>query len=336
MIRAMLAGRGRLLAGAGMGVLLLGVMAAASVPRGPGGAVPAGSSRLAAGAGAPAIGSGDSPAGFWYGTDSWTVTGTGTTAPYHEPVIGGAYGGYLGMAGNWARWQGCGDKNAWSGPDSRQATTDFRSYHLGIGTGVYWFMGGPGVDPRYNGTTGEASAWGRAQAARALLDISRTSGVTYPVVFADVELPGNAPGISPVPDNGWNSVYTSPCSGRVRASFVRPAVDRATLNGFVSYLTGHSRYKPGVYSAPAVWTSIFGTGSASAIPDLYEWTYLSATRSLSRHPAGWCLAGTSTCAHFFGGVSRGSGHALMWQWSGGGGYYNGHGDFDQIDAARTP
>jgi hypothetical protein len=26
----------------------------------------------------------------------------------------------------------------------------------------------------------------------------------------------------------------------------------------------------------------------------------------------------------------------MWQWSGGGGSYNGYGDFDQIDAARTP
>jgi hypothetical protein len=27
-----------------------------------------------------------------------------------------------------------------------------------------------------------------------------------------------------------------------------------------------------------------------------------------------------------------SADALMWQWSGGGGTYNGHGDFDQIDA----
>jgi len=27
---------------------------------------------------------------------------------------------------------------------------------------------------------------------------------------------------------------------------------------------------------------------------------------------------------------------LMWQWSGGGGTFNGHGDFDQIDAHLTP
>ncbi len=29
-------------------------------------------------------------------------------------------------------------------------------------------------------------------------------------------------------------------------------------------------------------------------------------------------------------------YALMWQWSGGGGSSNGYGDFDQIDADRTP
>ena len=51
-------------------------------------------------------------------------------------------------------------------------------------------------------------------------------------------------------------------------------------------------------------------------------------------PSGWCLRGTSTCASFFGGVTRFSPHALMWQWSGGGGVRNGFGDFDQIDASR--
>ena len=61
-----------------------------------------------------------------------------------------------------------------------------------------------------------------------------------------------------------------------------------------------------------------------------------AVYSLSRHPDGWCLEGTTTCAHFFGGQSRGGTYALMWQWSGGGGTVNGHGDFDQIDANLTP
>src|SRR6266567_8022873 len=54
----------------------------------------------------------DSPAGFWYGTDSTTIS-IGGPAPYTEPVIGGPYGGYIGMTGNWATWQGCRTKVVW-------------------------------------------------------------------------------------------------------------------------------------------------------------------------------------------------------------------------------
>jgi hypothetical protein len=39
---------------------------------------------------------GDGTAGFWYRTDSFPVTGQGS-APYHEPVTGGAYDGYVGI-----------------------------------------------------------------------------------------------------------------------------------------------------------------------------------------------------------------------------------------------
>ena len=277
----------------------------------------------------------DSPAGFLYGTDSWPIAVSGS-APYHEPVLGGAYGGYIGMTGNWAQWQGCGDHSAWSPVNSADANVNFSTYHEGIGTGVYWFMGGPGVDPHYNGTTAEARAWGEAQAARALSDIAKIK-VTYPVVFADVELPGNAPGISPAPDNGWNSVYTSTCSGKVRISFVPAAVDQADFKGFTDYIAGHSHFKPGVYSAPSVWASIFGTGSYATVSNsTYEWTYTGDSSSLSPRPTAWCLRGTSTCAHFFGGVTSSQSNAVMWQWSGGGGTYNGFGDFDQIDVARTP
>jgi hypothetical protein len=45
--------------------------------------------------------SGDGPAGFWWGTDSWPVSVAGG-APYRMPYLGGAYGGYIGMAGNLA------------------------------------------------------------------------------------------------------------------------------------------------------------------------------------------------------------------------------------------
>jgi hypothetical protein len=277
---------------------------------------------------------GDSPAGFWYGTDSWPMKVFGP-APYSEPVVGGSYGGYIGMTGNWAAWLGCGDRVAWSSTNSRQANNNKTWHGKGIGTGVYWFMGGPGVDPHYNGTTSQARSWGERQAARALSDIAKLH-VKFPVVFADVELPGSAPGISPAPDNGWNAVYSSPCSGKVSKNFISPAVDRADLDGFYAYLTSHSSYKPGVYSSPAIWGQIFGTGSAATLRGVSEWTYTGDTSSLAHPPSGWCLRSTSVCAHFFGGVGRGDPEALMWQWSGGGGTFNGHGDFDQIDANRAP
>jgi hypothetical protein len=156
--------------------------------------------------------------------------------------------------------------------------------------------------------------------------------VTYPVVFEDVEIPG----IAPAPDNGWNSVYTSPCSGRVKQTYVPTDVDRADFNGYANYITSHSQYKVGVYSSPGIWTSIFGTGPDSLIPNTYEWTYQADTSSLSRVPDGWCLSGTKTCAEFFGGQKSSGKYALMWQWSGGGGTRNGYGDFDQIDGSRTP
>jgi hypothetical protein len=272
----------------------------------------------------------DSPAGFSYGTDSWPVSGTGS-APYKEPVIGGSYGGYIGMAGNWARAEGCKTGNflAWSSANSAQANVNYTKYHIGIGTGVYWYMGGPGVDPHYNGTTTEASNWGARQAALALAVI-KTHAITYPVVWADIEMPE----IAPAPDNGWNSVYSSACAGIVVQDYVPANVDRAELNGFAAYITSHSKYKVGVYSAASIWTSIFGTGTASRIPNTYEWTYLPETSRLSAAPVGWCLRGTSTCAQFFGGQTSSSKYALMWQWSGGGGVTNGVGDFDQIDVAR--
>jgi hypothetical protein len=132
-------------------------------------------------------------------------------------------------------------------------------------------------------------------------------------------------------------MYTSACSGVVKIRSVPTSVDRADLNGFAAYLTSHSSCKVGVYSAPDIWTSIFGTGTAASISNTYEWTYEAFASSLAHPPAGWCLTGSasSVCAPFFGGHTSGDKYALMWQWSGGGSN-KGHGDFDQIDANRTP
>ena len=284
----------------------------------------------AAGAGGAAVQrpAGDGPPGFWWGTDSLPVSVPGS-APYSMPHLGGAYGGYIGMTGNWAYWLGCkGGFIAFSSTNAAQAHTNYVTYHLGVGVGAYWFMGGPGVDPHWNGTAAEASAWGARQAARALADISN-GAFDYKVVWMDVEFPG----IAPATDNGWNSVYTSPCSGVKKQSSIPAAVDRADFNGFANYIAAHSSYKVGVYSSPGVWSSIFGSGTAASIPNTYEWTYEPETASLSNAPYGWCLK-SGGCAQFFGGQTSASKYALMWQWSGGGGVRNGFGDFDQIDSAR--
>jgi hypothetical protein len=289
---------------------------------------------------ASAAPAGDGPPGFWWGTDSLPVTVPGRP-PYQMPFLGGAYGGYIGMTGNWAYWLGCAGQEhflAFSATDNTQAHTDYTTYHTGVGSGAYWFMGGPGVDPDYNGTTAEASTWGARQAARALADIADSHTFDYKVVWMDIELPG----ITPAPDNGWNSVYTSSCSGVVKQSYVSVSLDRADFNGFAGYVAAHSPDKVGVYSSAGVWASIFGTGTDSLIPDTYEWTYEPETTNYSgAYPYGWCLDhGAGPCAQFFGGQTSDSPYALMWQWSGGGGATNGiggfNGDLDTIDGARLP
>ena len=268
--------------------------------------------------------------GFAYGTDSWPITIV-NHYPVQEPVIGSNYGGYTGMLGNWARTEGCRTGNflAFTPVNAGQANANLARYNIGTGTGMYWYMGGPGVDPHYNGTTTEATRWGQQQAAWALA-AAKGRGIPYPVLWADIEMPL----IAPAPDNGWNSVYTAPCSGVTRASFVPAIVDRAVFNGFANYVTAHSRFKVGVYSDAQVWSAIFGAGSAASLTNTYEWTYWPETSNLSSAPTGWCLHRSSTCARFFGGQTSASKYALMWQWSGGGGVTNGHGDFDQIDVAR--
>jgi hypothetical protein len=277
-----------------------------------------------------AAGPAASNTGFVYGTDSWPITISGS-APYKEPAIGGSYGGYMGMAGNWARQEGCKTGNflAWAPANANQANINYKNHHVGVGTGVYWYMGGPGVDPHYNGTSTEAYAWGKQQAAWTLAAI-KGRYIPWPIIWADIELPG----IAPAPDNGWDSVYTSPCSGSKKASSVAAVVDRSVLNGYASYLTSHSKYQLGVYSSPLIWPSIFGTGSYARLPNAFEWTYSPETANLAAKPSGWCLHGSTSCAQFFGGQTSASGYAVMWQWSGGGGIRNAYGDFDQIDAFR--
>src|SRR5689334_17462415 len=200
---------------------------------------------------------GDAPPGFWWGTDSFNVSVPGK-GPYSMPFLGGAYGGYIGMTGNWAYWQGCSGQEhfiAYSSANAAQAHTNFVTYHKGVGRGAYWFMGGPGVDPHWNGTAAEAYKWGAQQASRALIDIANGGGIDYPVVWMDIEIPG----IGPATDNGWNTVYTTPCSGRVKQQHILASIDRADFNGFYDYVTRTP--STGRVSTPPSWC---GTRSSAA------------------------------------------------------------------------
>ena len=243
------------------------------------------------------------------------------------PGIGGAYGGYVGMTGSWSYWLGChGGFLAWSSANSAQADTNYTKYGQGIGTVRYWFMGGPGVDPGYNGTAAEAAAWGARQAARTLINMA--NGARH--------LPGRIHGHRIA--RGCARVRQR-LGGRIQLAVQRDQeTHRLARRGpgrlqRVLELHRHPLgYKVGVYAAPGIWTPIFGTGSAASIPHTYEWTYEPETASLANAPPGWCLK-SGGCAEFFGGVTSSSPYALMWQWSGGGGVSNAIGDFDQIDGA---
>lgn len=274
-----------------------------------------------------------SPARFLTATDSATVP-VGRSGPYVAPVVGGAYGGYLGMVGDWARWQGCAPYGlAWSASDAGAARAEWSSYHRGVGVGGYWFMAGPGVDPRYDGTAAEAYRWGQEQAVQALA-AARARRVQVKVLFMDVELPGSS-AFDPVPDNGWKAVYRSACGGHPRGMAVVASVDRATVDGFATWVRHRSSFVPGVYSSPEAWSKIFGTGAAAMLRGVPEWTYGGGTSDISQAPVGWCLP-RGDCARWFGGVTAASLDAVAWQWSGGGGTRNGIGDFDVIAGSRLP
>ena len=174
------------------------------------------------------------------------------SSPYQEPVIGGNYGGYIGMAGNWARTEGCKTGNflAWSPANAGQANTNYTKYHIGIGTGVYWYMGGPGVDPHWNGTTTEASNWGAAAGGvgargdeEPARSPTRCSGPT-----------SRCRGSQPAPRQRLEQRLHLAVQRRDRAAAPspRPSTGRCST-GSRPTSPSHSKYKVGVYSAAPIW-----------------------------------------------------------------------------------
>jgi Protein of unknown function (DUF4232) len=277
----------------------------------------------------------DSPAGFWYGTDSNGPTAVGK-GPYYEPDPdassgeNGHYGWYGGGVGTYAHWYGC-TANLfysvdWNGKDYSAAETNYYDYAYGVGASPYWQMAGPGRDPNYNGTSTEAFDWGRAQAIRVL---SKDLGDAFsaPYLIMDIESSYY---------NGWRAIWNGPCGTDEKSTnSVSPTLDRQTFNGFWDTIREESGYSPSVYCAggpgDSSWNAMFG--SDNNIPGTPEWTYANETGSLDSFPSRWSVGDVS--AEFFGGQTTSSANADFWQWSGGDGSRNGNaGDFDQVDGNR--
>ena len=275
---------------------------------------------------------GDSPSGFWYGTDGPATMACGS-APYLEASSSsanpcastdGQYGGYMGEIGKWDVWRGC-DSNglAWNQTDYNDANTDYDNYVDGVGASGYWMMAGPGRDPRYSGTTSEATTWGRDQAEEA---VTKSGSDELDFIFMDVEQYTHDNEL----DNGWNTVWTKVCGG-TGTPHIAPSVDLATVNGFADYVNNDTSITAyaGVYSAGGdgayEWSGIF-TGEDTSLP---EWTFEGGVSSISAFPTGWSVDGISSS--FFGNGPPDC--EMAWQWTGGGGHTNPAGlRIDQFDA----
>jgi hypothetical protein len=270
--------------------------------------------------------------GFYYGTDSAAPTACGNgSGPYQEPRgscsngTAGPYGEYIGEVGTFMSWQGCTTAGlAWDQANYNMATANVVKYSTGLGAAAYWFAGGPGRDPHYNGTAGEANTWGRQQAKAALAAMGGKV-FDFRYVFFDVENNGVPPD-----GDGWNTVWNGPCGNTVKASYIPENIDFATWVGFASYISAHSPYLPGVYSAGGdsygSWTGIFGGQKLSYTA---EWTFTNEQSQLT-FPSGF--TGSNASPQWFSNEPAAC--DLLWQWSGGDGVLNGYGDFDQARAAN--
>jgi hypothetical protein len=268
----------------------------------------------------------DRPSGYYFGSDSNGPRADGSY-PYSEPGIGGHYASYGGEIGTWTNWRHCTTGEALNMTDVDAVNADESADPSIPGLSFYWFMAGPGADPDYDATTSEAYDWGRAQAERVESDYLhmesegiRTETHYVPMMYMDIE-----GGAEAEHANGWNEIVDY--CGRILSSTVIPvAVDRATFNGFYNYIHLDTIFHPGVYSSPYFWDQTFGTGSASRIPDTYEWTPESSTSATTPAPVGFTQGSRS--AQWFGGISpeREAG----WQWTENGG------DWDQMNSAHLP
>lgn len=287
-----------------------------------------------AGTTAAVTAAGDSPAGFWYGSDGPLTMACGH-APYQIKGTSGNctrtngnYGGYLGEIGKWDVWKGCDSSGlAWNQADHNAANINKTVHRKGVGAAAYWMMAGPGRGPHPRSLTA-AYAWGKAQAQRAASSASSRT-LVFGYVFMDIERDTSRHELL----NGWNEAWPSTCASKGSSAGIPYRVDRRALNGFWDYIRDDTPLRPGVYSSGGShsyeWNGIFT--SAEKLAGTAEWTYNSETSSLARFPAGFT---SPIRARWFAGAPSRC-HDL-WQWTGGT-TPNGITNFrvDQIDGNRV-
>lgn len=261
---------------------------------------------------------GDSPSGFWWGSDSGGPAPTGS-GPFKEATCAGAgnYGGYIGKIGG-ADYVSASNPSGngtsiytWNATAAADADTNHFTYGYGNGSGGYWYMYGPALT--VGGGAGDSPYnWGVQQAEWALEDWQSwyDGGVhrmPFTIIWADVE--GGS-------SYGW---YTSPTSAEALA-------DEEVFGGFFQEVNALDEgITAGIYSATGAWNVY--TGAYDGLAGDWEWTYEDYQASATTCAQGWTADAGST-AQFFGGLSSSSNTALMWQWS------SGSSDYDQIDSNR--
>jgi hypothetical protein len=280
---------------------------------------------------------GDTPPGFWYGSDSFAPiapTDPQSDGLYEMPnsPTGGSYGAYMGQVGTWSHWEGCPTGALqWVQQNFNDAESNWVN-GAGVGAAPVWMMAGPGREPNYSATnTTEAYDWGVAQAQR-VVSTDLDDAFTFPYVFMDIEADTSESGYAGDDYNGWDNIWAGPCDNTLESGKPSGALERQTFNGFWNYIADNTTgFSPAVYNAggggSSSWDYIFG--SSETLANTAEWTFEPETPSLSEFPSDWSVDGQ--VADWF--ASAPSDCELAWQWSGGGGVLNGIGDFDQIDGS---
>lgn len=264
----------------------------------------------------------DSPAGFYYGADSFKPTATGSSVPYKEPTVGGTFGGYAAEVWTFADQAGCSTSRAVNTTDVGDANANTQQSGP-TGTALFYFMGGPGSDPQYNAShpsASEAYNWGYNQAYYAYKYYVAHGPTAYqPIMFMDIENPGNGT------FQGWDE-ETDKCGSRTGTTPIPSSIDRQTFNGFYNEIFANTPFYPGVYARQDYWNATFGTGSNGSLPSTKEWTSQSHNVIAIPGPSRWCTIGA--CAQWFGGAP--SSNEIEWQWA-----IALSGDYDQIDSSNA-